>query len=239
MSCPFLIRLHALRKDSQGHTGANHQNKLLDPRNDEVFTAIDEIERLRPDIFILENVPGMKMEKDEINVEDTRNYTLAAVRRLRRIGYQCRVTVLDARSFGSPQNRKRLFIVCARQGVPLPTNPEPTHANPELTVNSFAIDGSARLFYVGPKGTQGSAPYPAVTVRDALSDMPAFDYELGQMGLGMRFAADGQSGDRVGFRQLVAYARPAANDYQHRLRGGNGAVFDHYTPTRSARVLRM
>lgn len=231
---------------SQGHTGANHHNKQDDPRNNELFVIIDEINRLRPDIFILENVPGMKRDKEIINREESRNFAIAAIKSIRKIGYQCRLTLLDPRSFGSPQNRVRLFIICARQGVPLPSNPEPTHTNPAITVNLFTsadMDKPPRAFFVGTKGVQGSAPYPAVTVRDAISDIPPFEYECKQPlipGRAVpRFDAIGQPGDRVGFDGPVEYAYGAMNDYQTAQRRGQSRVLDHYTPARSARLLGL
>jgi len=115
--------------DSQGHSGANHQNKMDDPRNSELFVTIEEVKRLKPDIFILENVPGMKRDRD-LGDGEASNYAVEGIKRLRDIGYQCRMVQLDARSFGSPQNRTRLFMICARQGVPLPSVPQPTHVNP-------------------------------------------------------------------------------------------------------------
>lgn len=196
----------------------------------------------------------MTRDKDEENQEDTRNFAVAAIKALRKIGYQCRLTLLDSRSFGSPQNRLRLFLVCARNGIPLPSNPEPTHANPVLTVNFFVAgeaDGrTPRPFYVGPKGAPGSAPYPPVTVREAISDLPAFEYQhqsgeralstarLGGAGM-PKFLASGQPGDRIGFTRPVAYRTPPHNDYQARQRGRTTEVADHYTPTRSNRVLDM
>lgn len=228
----------------QGHTGANHHNQRDDPRNDELFITIAEIDRLRPDIFILENVPGMKQDKAEVNQEETKNFAAAAIKAIRRVGYQCRLVLLDSRSFGSPQNRVRLFIICARDGVPLPSIPEPTHANPALSINLFIsgeTDKPARAFYVGSKGVQGSGPYPAVTVRDALSDMPAFEYDLGLPNPRRipRFAAKGLSGQRVGYDGPIAYATQPQNEYQARQRQGAQHVLDHYTPTRSDRQLEL
>lgn len=236
----------SLTECSQGHTGANHHNKQDDRRNNELFIIIDEIKRLRPDIFVLENVPGMKTDKEIINMEESRNFAIAAIKSIRKIGYQCRLTLLDSRSFGSPQNRLRLFIICARAGVPLPSNPEPTHANPCITVNLFTsadMDHAPRAFFVGSKGVQGSAPYPAVTVKDAISDMPPFEYECQQPIIPgrkiPRFDAIGQPGDRVGFDRPINYACGAKNDYQFTQRRGATQVLDHYTPARSARLLTL
>jgi site-specific DNA-cytosine methylase len=188
----------------------------------------------------------MKSDKDIINREESRNFAIAAIKSIRKIGYQCRLTLFDSRSFGSPQNRLRLFIICARRGVLLPSNPEPSHTNPAITINLFTsadMEQQPRAFFVGTKGVQGSAPYPAVTVRDAISDLPPFEYEHRQPVVSARsvprFDASGQPGDRVGFDGAVEHASGAKNDYQTSQRRGATQVFDHYTPARSARLLGL
>jgi len=229
---------------SQGHSGANHQNKVHDSRNDELFITIKEIDRLQPDIFILENVLGMKRDRDGGDEsEGAKNFAVAGIRGLREIGYQVRLVQLDSRSFGSPQNRNRLFLICARRGVPLPSTPEPTHANPELEVNRFASGSkSFKDFYVGSQGDYGSGPFPAVTVRDAISDLPRFEYNHRGYAAprGMpTFDANRATGDRIGFLEPRPYDSPACNDYQARQRKEAMEVENHYTPPWTPRILDM
>jgi site-specific DNA-cytosine methylase len=229
---------------SQGHTGANHQNKVDDSRNNELFVTINEIDRLRPDIFILENVPGMKRDREKENEnEEARNFAVEGIKGLRNIGYQVRVVQLDSRSFGSPQNRTRLFLICARKGIPLPSIPEPTHVNPELKKNIFDIDHKAsRDFYVGSQGDYGSGPLPAVTVRDALSDLPRFEYIYGHnrsTGQMRRFNPRKEVGTHVGFLTPAPYACPAQNDFQAKQRNPAGEVENHCTPTWTPRILDL
>lgn len=50
--------------------------------------------------------------------------------RLRNLGYATQWKVLDAADYGAPTNRKRLFLIARRDGVPI-TWPEPTHASPK------------------------------------------------------------------------------------------------------------
>lgn len=231
---------------SQGHCGANHQNKVDDSRNDELFVTINEIHRLKPDIFILENVPGMKRNRENENDnenEEARNFAVEGIKGLRNIGYQVRVVQLDSRSFGSPQNRTRLFLVCARKGVLLPSIPVPTHVNAELKKNIFDVGHkSSRDFYVGNKGDYGSAPLPTVTVRDALSDLPRFEYRYGDnrpIGQMRRFDPRKEIGSRVGFLIPEPYDCPAKNDFQAKQRDPKGEVENHYTPTWTQRILNM
>lgn len=44
---------------SQGFTTSNHQRTLHHEGNDEVHTTLREVERVKPDVFVLENVPGI------------------------------------------------------------------------------------------------------------------------------------------------------------------------------------
>jgi site-specific DNA-cytosine methylase len=229
---------------SQGHSGANHHNKVEDFRNDELFVTINEIDRLKPDIFILENVPGMKRDRAGGGDGEQRNFAVEGIKGLRDIGYQVRMVQLDARSFGSPQNRIRLFLICARKGIPLPSIPEPTHANPDLKVNNFfAAANSTRSFHVGSKGELGSGPLPAITVRDAISDLPRFEYQYGggqrQAPSIPRFDPLRGAGTRVGFFDPEPYRAPAANDFQARQRGGQRLVENQYTPPRTPRILDL
>jgi len=229
---------------SQGHSGANHQNKVQDPRNSELFVTIDEVKRLKPDIFILENVPGMKRDRTDLVEGEASNYAIEGIRRLRDIGYQCRMVQLDARSFGSTQNRIRLFLICARNGVPLPSVPQPTHVNSQIERNIFVgASSSNRTFYVGDKGACGSAPFPSIIVRDAISDLPRFEYLYGANQSRAvqlpRFNSLKAEGTRVGFLQPVPYRTPAANDFQARQRGGVQKVENHYTPPRTLRELDL
>lgn len=229
---------------SQGHTGANHKNRVDDARNDEIFVTIDEVKRLRPDIFILENVPGMKSDRGQKEADqEAMNFAVQGIRGLRDIGYQVRMVQLDSRSFGSPQNRTRLFLICARKGVALPTMPTPTHANPLLKKNIFvSASKSCRDFYVGSQGDRGSAPFPAVTVRDAISDLPRYEYRY----VNNRPTANTPTfnpsqglGCRVGFVAPEPYGCPAKNDFQNRQRDPIGRIEDHFTPTWTPRILRM
>ncbi len=84
-----------------------------------------------------------------------------------------RVALLNSRAYGSPQSRIRFFNLAARLHVPLPTLPLPTHADPEAPATRFALEENTGHdgFYIG-RGTVGTGPLPAVTIDDAISDLP-------------------------------------------------------------------
>jgi site-specific DNA-cytosine methylase len=206
--------------------------------------TIHEIQRLKPDIFILENVPGMKRDRNGDGEDGAGNFAVEGIKRLRSIGYQVRMVQLDARSFGSPQNRIRLFLICARKGVPLPSMPEPTHANPDLKIVNFSsASTSKRPFHVGSKGELGSGPLTPITVRDAISDLPRFEYQYkdhpNPSSRILKLDPLRKAGTRVGFLNPEPYRYPASNDFQARLRNGSKKVENHYTPPRTARILDL
>nr|XP_031858486.1 uncharacterized protein CI109_006131 [Kwoniella shandongensis]KAA5525558.1 hypothetical protein CI109_006131 [Kwoniella shandongensis] len=223
----------------QGHTFANHNRDGLDSRNAELFVFLGEVARLRPYYVVLENVPAFKADVDgETDEEANGNFARRAMKELISIDYQCRLGVLDARSFGSPQNRQRLFIIAAKRGCPLPELPNPTHANPRTSATIFSnvSTGEEYPFFLG-RGTPGSGPHAAVTIRDAIGDLPEFRFSpppgLANGRQARRIPTFnprvGQHGKytKVGFIDSVPYKSEPATDYQRAKRGVSSKVKDH------------
>lgn len=77
-----------------------------------LFHSIANIARAkRPRVILLENVRGLKSH-------DGGN-TLAVIKAtLVELGYEVHMEILNARDFGLPQNRNRLFIVAIRSDIP-------------------------------------------------------------------------------------------------------------------------
>lgn len=164
--------LRAANPSSQGHSRANHarngQDPHADPRNGEVFVALAEIERVQPDVAVLEKVPGMMDEREAAHGGRV-NFCEETIKRALYMGYQVRVGLLNAREYGSPQDRVRLIIILARKGIPLPDFPPATHAAaPRSTVLPFCSD---RRFDPLKRTYLGSAPFAAITCGDAIGDL--------------------------------------------------------------------
>ena len=90
---------------------------LDDPRNQLVRHFLRLVIELNPSVFVLENVRGLTVGKhrqllDEVTTE------------FRRAGYSVTLPwqVLNARDYGAPQDRQRLFLLGAK-GVPTPQYP--------------------------------------------------------------------------------------------------------------------
>nr|XP_018264782.1 uncharacterized protein I303_02961 [Kwoniella dejecticola CBS 10117]OBR86940.1 hypothetical protein I303_02961 [Kwoniella dejecticola CBS 10117] len=234
----------------QGHSRVNISNnpvtpgsaRPMDSRNDELWVMLKEVYRLQPFVVIIENVAAFKDEKGQTDVDGAEsNYARAAMKDLARNGYSCRLGLLDSRSYGSPQNRLRLFILAVKGGLPLPEFPSPTHANPKVTATLFGNDKAGRIqpFYIGQRNTPGTALHPAVSIEDAISDLPPFEY-VPPPGIprlsrrhripayrGERRDEDGK-GSRAG-PSRARYAKPPQNEFQAAKRGGAQSVHDHHT----------
>jgi DNA (cytosine-5)-methyltransferase 1 len=98
-----------------------------DPRNALLIRYFDFVRVLRPLFFLVENVPGMLWDRHRDYVEAF--YYLAAEN-----GYALpRPFILNARDYGVPQNRKRVFLFGTdqRSGVTVDWPPPPTFFSPD------------------------------------------------------------------------------------------------------------
>jgi site-specific DNA-cytosine methylase len=78
-----------------------------DPRN-AIPGFVNYVRALRPEWFVLENVPGLKTRH--------RGYFSSVLAELQGLGYYVDHVVLDASRFGVPQKRRRLFVAGRRDG---------------------------------------------------------------------------------------------------------------------------
>src|SRR5699024_9376389 len=83
----------------QGFSMANRQRIKDDPRNKLYKYFIEAVNVLQPKVFVMENVKGMLNVAKQV-VED-----------FSEIGYFTSYTVLNAKDYGVPQNRERIFFV--------------------------------------------------------------------------------------------------------------------------------
>lgn len=98
-----------------------------DPRNGLLLSYFGFVRALAPKVFVLENVPGMLWPRHAEYVK--RFYALA-----NESGYDVEEpAVLNAKDFGVPQNRKRVFIIGVKRGLShtIVWPPAVTHFDPE------------------------------------------------------------------------------------------------------------
>lgn len=83
----------------QGFSMANRQRIKDDPRNKLYKYFIEAVSNLQPRVFVMENVKGMLNVASQV-VED-----------FKEIGYFTSYIVINAKEYGVPQNRERIFFV--------------------------------------------------------------------------------------------------------------------------------
>jgi DNA-cytosine methyltransferase len=89
-----------------------------DPRNSLVWSYLDHVERIRPEVWVFENVPGFARSYGG-------RWFKAMAERLNRSDYTWTHGILDAADFGVPQHRQRFVMIASRVGsISLPA---PTH----------------------------------------------------------------------------------------------------------------
>ena len=93
---------------------------LDDPRNSLVRDFVRIVSELDADYFVFENVKGL-------TVGDHRRFLEELIETFERHGYSVRLpwSVLNAASYGVPQDRKRLFLLGAKKDLKRPIYPSP------------------------------------------------------------------------------------------------------------------
>lgn len=180
--------------------GAN----LEDPRNSLYREFIRYVRELRPRVFLLENVVGIVSFGEGRLVADM-------VQEFSRLGYLADWRVLNAANFGVPQKRERFFLVGIRSnlgGLKAPMFPTPTHSFSGRVIGTRHKD---RYVVNRDKGP------PALTVWDAISDLPSLN--AGEIS--------------------HQYGRPPQNDYQQARRGGCETLTLHQAASHNKKMLSV
>jgi DNA (cytosine-5)-methyltransferase 1 len=110
-------------------TGASR--RLDDPRADTLDGYMRVLAEAQPRAFLLENVEGLRFRgKDEgLKLIQER---LASINAAHGVNYQATIAVLNAADYGVPQQRRRIFVIGARDGTSF-RFPKPTHFAPPET----------------------------------------------------------------------------------------------------------
>lgn len=106
-----------------------------DERNFLFEYLVDLALKLKPPLFLMENVPGMETAKT-----DDLSFLEAAAKRLEAGGYRTAIWRLQAVAYGVPQVRRRCFLVGAAKSVPLPMLPSAEYRDPKNDQDLDALD---------------------------------------------------------------------------------------------------
>ncbi|KAF8590035.1 S-adenosyl-L-methionine-dependent methyltransferase [Ramaria rubella] len=196
------------------------------------------------------------------------------LRALLRLGYQTQFTVLQgsydnkvmpllilsschtAADYGSPQRRERVIFWAARLSEILPEFPLPTHVYPGYKSRVLSLPTHDKLSPV-QRSERNCAPFRALVVADAISDLPKFDWKNPHIicpegeaeaeetsrrrkRYKERTAVSTPARTLAGFLEPVPYATSPKTKYQRILRGDNEVVTLHcsrtFRPTTVERV---
>lgn len=95
-------------------------------------TLFFEVERIlaakQPAAFVLENVEGLVIHDRERRTDAMGRTLTVILTRLKDLGYQVTWKVLNAKDFGVPQDRRRIYIVGTRDAAPSLSDFTTTHA---------------------------------------------------------------------------------------------------------------
>ncbi|PWN47588.1 S-adenosyl-L-methionine-dependent methyltransferase [Violaceomyces palustris] len=162
------------KNSSRGHRG----NESKDSRNLLCANMLSWVELLRPSFFLFENVTGLLDSKVG---DHEKGYLKLITLSLLSLGYSTTFGVVQSGSFGVPQSRRRLILWGAKDGYRLPELPSPTHVfrgQPASTPSWLdGLGNRCRASHDTTSGNNGSAPLPPVTIGDAISDLPQFDWQ--------------------------------------------------------------
>ncbi|MEN5042572.1 DNA cytosine methyltransferase [Pseudomonas koreensis] len=96
-----------------------------DPRNKLLLRYFEYVKHLQAKVFLMENVPGLLWPRHKPFLD-------ALYRQGKKAGYQLhKPIVIDARDYGVPQRRKRVFVLGIRKDIKLDIvwPPQPTHGD--------------------------------------------------------------------------------------------------------------
>lgn len=129
----------------------NNHHRSADNERARLFSSyLDIVSAIRPKTLVMENVPGI-LTIGNGKVIDEIKTTLQA------FGYNSAIGVLSAEEFGTPQIRRRVFIVASRVGPAADLLPKPTHRSAKGAFKSDSL-----------------LPEP-ITVGNAIGDLPSIE----------------------------------------------------------------
>lgn len=125
----------------QGYSMKGKKLGLDDPRNFLFREYLDFVEKLQPEVFLIENVKGLLLTangwfKDEI------------VKTIKRLGYTVEFGVLNASDFGVPQARERAIFICSKHGditLPKPTVTKPVTVRDAISDLAYLESGEGKF----------------------------------------------------------------------------------------------
>ncbi len=127
----------------QSFSSVGKRKGLNDDRGNLIFAYIDLIKKIKPEIFMFENVKGLLTHDN--------GKTFALVRReFESTGYKIVYKVLNSKDYGIPQNRERLYLLGFKDKNAQFDFPKPMEL--KYKVKDFLEDKADPKYYLGEKG---------------------------------------------------------------------------------------
>ena len=180
-----------------------------DPRNSLFEEYASFVNYFRPAVFVLENVVGLATHRNGNTIEMMEEC-------FRALGYTTEWRILNAAHYGIPQKRERLIMLGAEKGTRL-IFPEPTHYSSASTIgyrdrSKLHRPAQPNLFAPTPATLK-----PALSVMDAISDLPVLE---------------------AGAEERE-YDKRAKNDYQRDRRKGSETLSLHCATAHTRKMLEI
>lgn len=154
----------------QPFSHAGHKKGFEDIRGTLFFSIAAIAKAKKPRVILLENVRGLKGHDN--------GFTFLRIKEtLEDLGYVFHWKVLNARDFGLPQNRNRIFMVCIRKDIPGAQEyefPEPTHDREALRVGDFLDSRVSTKYTISDRLWEGHQRRKAANVASG----KGFGYQL-------------------------------------------------------------
>lgn len=125
-----------------GFWSTGEAKRLNDPRATTLEAYLRVLAEARPRTFLLENVEGLGFKGKDEGLKLIRT-------RLATVGYSAAIATLNAADFGAPQQRRRVFVIGARDGKAF-RFPEPTHGQAQVPL----LSGETPPYLISPPGTR-------------------------------------------------------------------------------------
>lgn len=191
----------------------NHSRLIDDPRNSLYREFVRILNKLEPKAFVMENVLGL--EQMGVREQVLEDLSLDGI-------YNVSSQVLDAADFGVPQTRKRIIFIGIHTSI---------GAEPPLFVGS----GATESYGIERRNGGRRVRYRVVPQRELFAPIE----QLQDVGNALFVTAKQAIGDLVGLKAgqpsdvlPVTMLRPAASEYQTRMRDGLGETISNVSVPR-------
>lgn len=149
------------------------KRRLADPRNDLVWQFVRLVSEVKPRVFLMENVDGLRVAK-----ASKESLTRTVARELSNLGYAVTYGMLLAANYGIPQLRRRVVFIGLATGrrfeFPVPTHNESTWPTVWDAIGDLpeVRPGEMRTEYVTSPFSQLQAELRGVSTRLADHESP-------------------------------------------------------------------